>query len=282
MLEVRWRGIPPEFNDRRLRGDVHYARLPNGAWVVKRWSLVMPQPGMLKVMVRPGEFVEHRGLVHFREDGGMLMYPGSLDWKPGRVSGEVIGKSGGPLRGSTVRVVGVSTRAVVDSAGRFRFDNVPPGPHVIVVEHPQYEAFGQRAAEVTFLLDEAGARHIEIRTLSDRQVGDNLCPGRNWRWATLRTVLLDSAGMPLAKVHLNLQWLEMRRFPGPERKIIERMVDVRREDWTDSAGVAVFCSVAPGRELTLNYLEEGRPAQRVGQFKLGNQQNKAMVLRVNR
>src|SRR6185503_19750602 len=135
---------------------------------------------------------------------------------------------------------------------------------------------------VTFLLDEAGARHIEIRTLSDRQVGDNLCPGRNWRWATLRTVLLDSAGMPLAKVHLNLEWLEMRRFPGPERKVIERMVDVRREDWTDSAGVAVFCSVRPARELTLNFLEEGRPAQRVGIFKLGNQQNKAVVLRVNR
>jgi hypothetical protein len=281
-LDVRWRGLPPELNDRRVGGEVHYSRLPTGAWIVKRWSLVMPQPGMLKVWVRRGEFVEHRGLVHLREDGGMLMYPGSTDWKPGSVSGEVVGTDGGPLRWSTVRVVGFSTPVVVDSAGRFRFDSVPPGPHVIVVEHPQYEAFGQRAAEVTFLLDEGGARHIAVRTLSDREVGDNLCPGRNWRWATLRATLLDSAGTPLANTHLALEWLEMRRFRGPERALIERMVEVRREDWTDSAGVAVFCSVAPGRELTLNSLEEGRPAQPVGKFKLGNQQNKTIVLRVNR
>ena len=33
---------------------------------------------------------------------------------------------------------------------------------------------------------------------------------------------------------------------------------------------------------SLNFLEEGRPAQHVGTFKLGTFQNKAVVLRVHR
>jgi hypothetical protein len=51
---------------------------------------------------------------------------------------------------------------------------------------------------------------------------------------------------------------------------------------TDEAGVAVFCSVVPEQELTLDLMQEGSPARVIGTFKLKQQQNEAVVLRVNR
>jgi hypothetical protein len=216
------------------------------------------------------------------EQGGLIVLYGLAAGPPGRVTGEAKSSDGKPLRWARVRLVGTAHATVVDSAGRFSFDNVDPGPHAIVVEHARYDSTGLRVAEQEFVLDDGSQRSFMFVAPNDRQMGDMLCPNRNARWATLRITLIDAqASTVVPGAALRLQWLSLAYesrlgVSGP----VAVMRDVYRDGQTTSEGVAMFCSIEPGKELTLNMIEGDNRATSLATLTLGAQENRNVIVRL--
>lgn len=128
-LEVRYvnPGLPGKVEPRRFGGELHFARLPDGAWIVSRWRIRMPafhRTGVLGLRVAVHHFVESEGeVLRVRTAAGApIAYR--------RAAAEVTGtvrhpETGQALKGAEVVLVGTPYRALTDSEGRFTLEGLP-------------------------------------------------------------------------------------------------------------------------------------------------------------
>ena len=282
-LEFHWLDLPPTMRHERIGGDIQFVRLPDGTWLVHRWALRMPRPG--SVMTNRPTGMGQRDVTPdtLVEQGGLIVLHGLGDnGPPGLVTGEIKRPDRKPLRWARVRIVGTTHLATVDSAGRFAFDSVTPGFHAIVVEHPEYDAAGLRVAEREFVLDPGSERNFDFVAPTEREIGDRLCPNRNWRWPTLRVTLINElTSAPVVDTDLRLHWqtliYEARQNLAPVPVIREAHRNAR----TALDGVAVFCSIEPGKKLTLSLLESESRLRPLASLSLGLQENRATTIRVS-
>jgi hypothetical protein len=76
LVEFRYSCLPAATGNRNIGGEVHFERLPSGAWIVGRWFIRMPRydktPRMRSTGV-PGQppIVEHR-VIGLIEEGGTV------------------------------------------------------------------------------------------------------------------------------------------------------------------------------------------------------------------
>jgi hypothetical protein len=77
LVEFRYSRLPAATGNRNIGGEVHFERLPSGAWIVGRWFIRMPRydktPRMRSTGI-PGQppVVEHR-VIGLIEEGGTVM-----------------------------------------------------------------------------------------------------------------------------------------------------------------------------------------------------------------
>ena len=238
LVEFRYDRVGEGVDREAVGGEVHFARLPNGAWLVQRWHLRVPMLGRPRdplategsapwILVRPGA----RAL---SEEGGIVttdaMRPPA---RPAHIAG-VVRDSGGkrPLAGATVRLDVTGRTVVADGEGRFAFDSLPPGMVTVVASTPGYEALGLVAAN----------QSVEVRSGESRRlVRTPLAASR-----TVRCTVRDAAsGVPLAGAGVSARWMStVARPPGDS-------VPALVEATTDSRGTVAFCEVPSGRPVTL-------------------------------
>jgi hypothetical protein len=282
LVEFVWLNLPLELRNERIGGEVHFMRLPTGHWVVKRWSLTMPRPTIRQLRrmgALEGESLYSDGLA---EEGGMIVVQGVVPFeRPGLITGSVTQPNGRPLASARVRLVGTTFRAVADARGRFRFDSLPPGLYAIVAEHRDYDVFGLRAAEQEFVLVEGATRDIVLRALGEKEIADQLCPGRDWRRATLRVTLVNErTSQPMPGTRLRLRWLDVDVVVrGGLEGRVARDTDV--DLTTDQNGIAMFCSVATGRTVTLGYPVDSTGLYPLHTFRLEREQNQIATVRAS-
>src|SRR6185503_1999584 len=151
----------------RIGGELRFARLPSGAWIVRRWFNRMPQFGRSvsppvslssqqtpTVLVRPVVF-------RLREEGGEVSAEGLRAYeRPAVLTGSVSDSAHAPLAGAVVRLAGTPYAGVVAPDGTFRLDSLPPGTFDAVVEHPDYNRLGVAAARMDVSLKEGETRRI--------------------------------------------------------------------------------------------------------------------------
>ena len=166
-----------------LGGRVEFGRLPDGAWVVRRWRIRMP-----RVVQRVGRFEEVRTVssaVHgIREEGGEIVeirtLAGALVRAAGgaRLAGVVYDSaSAAPLPGAEVRLAGTPWATRTDEQGRFRMADLPEGRYRVEVNHPRLDSLAVApAGRDVVLLRDAEAR-VELATPSKREILARLCPG---------------------------------------------------------------------------------------------------------
>lgn len=261
-VDYRYTNLDDIADSLRIGGEVHFARLKSGAWIVRRWFIRMPQVGRSvsppmgltsnapSVLVRPVVF-------RLREEGGDVTAEGLRIYeKPATVIGIVQDSSRAPLPGVRVRLSGTPYSALTGVDGAFRLDSLPPGTFDVVAEHPDYEALGTLAATGEVVLKEGDTKRLSLRAVDTREIVSRLCLGKRPAAdrATLRVNVRNMAtGGPLAFANLAVTWKEFSSSGG------EIIVGTVRElgGTSDSRGGIAFCDLPARTLLTINRRVDG-------------------------
>ena len=216
--------LPATVRDTVAGGEIEFAQLPNGAWILPRWLIRAPVPvrGQLADTVRrAGSAVNVLtyppiGIPQtsrLRVTGGDLLAvrAGSETGGPPLwtrpvsslavtvVEGDSLGTS--PVPGATVAFAGSPLQEVTDLQGHVRFDGMVEGDYVIEATTPLYAALGLRPerVRVRFPATMAHVRQtMRVKTLPElvRQA----CGLDTKRAALIGTVIRDGAPLMRAPV----------------------------------------------------------------------------------
>lgn len=233
-VEFRYTGLTMAGAD-RARGEVRWAELANGRWIVREWYIRAPM-GRDRVGI-PGA-MRRRTLSAIHEVGNRveLVEGDDFAWRPDIAPGVVRGTvfdsiSAAPLAGAEVRVAGRGLRATTDLWGRFELGSVPPGLHRVTFGHPDLDTLGVVPGWETVALEPGGVREVELTVPS---------------WLTLlaRSCGERGAGAVVGVVRTR----DGRPAPGASVEAVGRtgrggapMTDV-----TDRFGSFVLCGVEEG------------------------------------
>jgi hypothetical protein len=258
VVEFQYTRLPDVPLIDRSGGEVHFTRLPNGAWIVRRWFIRMPQFGD----ARYGRWV--RTIVRrLSEEGGDVQAAGlpAAD-RQASVSGVVRDSTGYPLSGVAVRVAGMQHSTETDSLGRFRFEDVPARPLWLFTEVEEYAALGLVAAAAPVLPVPGRTVTATLRALDTQAIMPLVCPdvrGRRVGGAALRLTLVDSAtSSPLAGIRFVASWTATRverAFDDANVRSVQRM--------TDDQGGALFCDLPTRIPLEVSLVDAAGATQHV-------------------
>ena len=253
-VEFRYTRLPVLPNADRIGGEVHFARLESGAWIVDRWFIRMPQ-----VVVMPDALVPRRQL---REEGGTVITSGVI--QPVRLStlvGLVRDSAGRPLPDALVRAIGMHRQAVTGPDGTFRLDSLPPGGVSVVAHTDGYDSFAVLAAARRLQLPPGRSQRVELRARDASGIRNEACPDPNLRYlqrarerGALRLLMVDSATLvPMPGIRFLVSWpartdrtlraMSARVWTGEEHVV---------QALTDSRGAATFCDVPYGYPLEVS------------------------------
>ena len=253
----------------RVGGEVHFAKLANGAWVTSRWFLRFPQYARFVAPVDAHTRIPSiniRPTMHrLVEEGGMVFTAGlKLFERPAAVSGVVLDSAGRPFPGATIRLGGTPFTMQSEPSGNFRFDSLPAGRFSLIVEHSSYTPLGSFVGSEAVELREGAASNLTIRAPNTRQLVERLCEGKVPKEGngTIRVAVTDSVtSRPLPSLRVWLRWAG--RFVGS----VERPETLTptavggSETLTDATGTATFCDVPADVKLVFSAVKpDGKPA----------------------
>lgn len=261
-VEFTYTKLPETANAERVGGEIHFARLTNGAWVTSRWFLRMPEyvegtdPSAPILMTKP----TIRTLI---EEGGMAFGPGlRLFTTPATILGTLVDSAGRAFDGATVRLAGTPFRTQSRADGSFRLDSLPAGHFTLLAEHESYVVSGGSMSDEGVDLREGIDTRVTLRGYSTGRLADRLCPGRR-RQAGRTVVRLEAvdsvSNEPLRNLGVWLRWAG--DFVGRGEDI---MAGNRggEETRTDESGTAIFCDAPANLSLVVSAVNGvGRPAR---------------------
>jgi hypothetical protein len=249
-------------------GQVEFRRLVNGAWIVERWWLRMPQfptttlgqPVISDSRTTDREHellaAAHRRGLRVREEGGEVRYivePGEVVHGNAAVEGVVYDSTRArPLSGATVFLTTARHTTRTDADGRFRMTRLPTGTHEIAFIHPYADSLGLRVQPRPIVLTSGEYTRTEL--FIPRGTG---CPAPAIdNESTIRAdagmgavagVVYDATeGRPVAGVRVVAEWRSLstngRGFRGDPRS---------RSVRTDDEGRFVLCALPVGSEIQL-------------------------------
>lgn len=250
LREVRFRYVnaPDLLPSSSAEGQVEFAALPDGRWVVGGWTIRMP---LLERQMRPdlwqgpvkvaGYWEEGAFLRSARTWAGQALFQRSL----GSIVGVLVDSAGAsPLSRARIELRETGTMTDADSLGRFEFRELTAGTYGLMVRTPESDSLAlphlERVVEV-----EAGRTHrvrIQDRSIEERVV--ELCPPPDTEessGAALHVVLRDSVGRPYPPgTAVRITW---DRFAASESGSEIRRTTLEQTVVTDSAGVFTICGM---------------------------------------
>lgn len=291
-VEFAYTHLPVVPGGPRLGGEVHFARLPSGAWVVRRWFVRMPHYAQVTSARRGGEArgrltaTLHRVL----EEGGDVFAEGlRLFGRPATILGTVLDSLGQPLPDSYLRLSGTPFIAEADSAGRFRFDSLPAGSHTVVAENEAYGELGLLVDDLALTVEEGETRQVVLRAERTVDIAARMCPDQppaTGVTGIVRLTMLDTAtAAPLKEFPLWIRW----RVPVDSQVVLDSTVRQVRdaatgeaqtfvtrtmsthdgmESRTDAQGVVIFCGIPADRPLELHQLLPDGGSTKLHDFRL--------------
>jgi hypothetical protein len=238
-------------------GRIEFLRMPNGAWIVRRWWLRMPlwgdPPGSRPVgalnrtlmTMRPDPLMEARANgLRIHEQGAEIQFmprPASSTSEgtvvlDGTVYDSVYGR---PLVGATVFLADASGKAVTtDFLGRFHMSGLPAGHHMVDFFHPFTDSLQILAIARPVTL--TAARHTSVALAVPSSDG---CHTGTDSGAIVGFVENAANGMPMAGVEVKSAWRTPdRAATGPW---------IEGADTTDAYGRYLFCGVPLNDPLSL-------------------------------
>ncbi len=223
-VEFQYVNLPATVDDTVAGGEIEFAQLPNGAWILPRWIIRAPVPvkGQLADTVRragsavnvwsylPTDIPQSQRL---RITGGDLLAVRSRSgeeplWRR-PVSSLTLtileGDSGTTfVPGAAVTFAGSPMQIVSDDSGKVHFDGLVEGEYVIEASTPLYAALGLRPERLRVRFPNSDThldRTLRVKTLHEtvRQA----CGLDMKRAALIGTVVKD--GMPLRRAPVRVE-----------------------------------------------------------------------------
>lgn len=251
-IEFRYTRLPPTPDANRVGGEVHFARLESGAWIVDRWFIRMPQAVLV------ADDWPRRQL---REEGGsVLVDEGTTAGRLASVAGVFRDSAGRPLPGAVVRAISTNRQALTGEDGSYRLDSLPPGGLSVVVHTDGYDALATLAATRRVDLLPGSALRLDLRASNAAAMRGEFCPLTTRRTplrgggGVMRLLMIDSAtSAPLPGIGFVVTW--------PRTSVTNsRVEEWRRSAVTDARGTATFCDLPLGVDLEVSL--QGRRGER--------------------
>ncbi|MEO6445046.1 MAG: carboxypeptidase-like regulatory domain-containing protein [Gemmatimonadaceae bacterium] len=251
LVEFAYDRVREGVDSAAVGGEVHFARLPNGAWIVRRWFIRIPGLG------RPAQPLSTRGdspwvlvrptMNRLSESGGLVT---TDDLRPAvrlaTVTGVLRDSSGKrPLAQALVGIAGTARRNTPDASGRFTIDSVVPGSRALVVTAPGYDSLGVAAAQVPLELTSGESRQVQVTASDTRVLTEQLCrEAAPWGRGTLHVTVRDSAsGAAATGMQGTVGWMStIGREAGDS-------IPATTPGVAGATGSLVFCAVPSGRSL---------------------------------
>ena len=178
-IEYNYTNLPISTDPRYAGGRTEFERLPNGAWVVRRWYVRAPRVGRLSESDR-------ERVVGAHEEGGEILDAiiaggASVTLVPrvsiGGIAFDSVHKR--PLQGAQVYLSGTPFRTTSGENGSFRLDSIPAGEYYIALSHPSFDLLPEHPlpARVQAVSD---TRNVNVGTPSVESLLARLCPADKW------------------------------------------------------------------------------------------------------
>jgi hypothetical protein len=245
---------PLRAQERSARGELHFARVSNGGWVITRWSVHMPslelsRPWRLtkqRLAKAPPELV----VSGYREVGGELMsVSGDADtlWRhtPVTISGVVADSTGNAVPGARVVTEAAERGAVADSYGRFAVRSVLPGDLALEVHTAALDSLSTFVRSSATIFDSTS--DLDLRIPTPESVVRAMCgsafansSAKGGTGIALVSLTADYARANLSRAKATIEWLSPDGTP--------HWVDAR----PDREGIAHFCGVPVRQTLILS------------------------------
>ena len=245
----------------RVGGEMQFARLANGAWLVRRWFLRVPMNGRSQDAVAtegssPWILVRPSALALSEEGGEVTTDEQHPALRLATLVGTLRDSSGQrPLTGAMVRIAGTTRETTPDTDGRFTFDGLSPSQFTVAVRAPGYDTFGITALEQSVAVDEGEVRRATFTAPSARGIAPRLCGGREVPFGrgTVHLTVRDSAtGRAMEGVAATAHWM------STIGRVVGDSVPVTADQRSDTRGMLTFCEVPSDRTVTIQLAAPGR------------------------
>ena len=179
-LAFSYVNVPPA-PSRFAGGEMAFARMRTGGWVISRWSIQMPLFDQVSLAPSVGRVLGQREVrvSEIRVAGGELAAVVSgrdTVWShpPVTLTGRVLDSlSRDPVVRARVTLQGTPLGGMTDDRGRFAIEGVVPGEYTAELRTPGLDSLN--AVQTTPVVVADSAATVEIRALSPRQFEAALC-----------------------------------------------------------------------------------------------------------
>ncbi len=265
-LEFQYVNRPEEHERGAADGQVTFGSLPNGAWVVRDWSLRLPMLGRRANRSRTfvlGYLVQGGTVWRVTRPDGTTV----LEAATATVSGSVVDSlESGPVGGGRVRSEDdpESAGAPVGGDGRFILAGLPPGEQTVKVHHPSLDTLGLGPASFPVEAKEGEIASVRLRLPGVREMLTAACAdddGGSAGAAILGRVLDGGRPAAGALVRVRLRGSGPAAFSLLSRAAPLRgdregplwSTDAQDEGWVattlDERGIFLLCGVSRGARL---------------------------------
>ncbi|MFL5539421.1 MAG: carboxypeptidase regulatory-like domain-containing protein [Longimicrobiaceae bacterium] len=196
-------------------GRVEFRRMPNGAWIVSRWRILMPSaqaaaysyatPIPSSQSLRPTIAEESGQVVEVRLQDGTPVETAAV----ARITGVVFDSTRGrPLAGARVSLAGTADSTRTDAEGRFTLPRLAEGVYALAFEHPRLDSlhFVPDPALVTVMPPQELRRDLAIPSVASILAAPCHAAEGSAVGAAVGHVTDRAAGEPLSGVPLIATW----------------------------------------------------------------------------
>ncbi len=231
-------------------GRTDYQQLSNGAWLVSRWEIRMPEGGTQRSRRLVPEEVRRVGGevldARINERESIALVPSFA------VTGTVFDSlRNEPMRGARVSLAGTPFGSVTDSRGAFRMDSVPRGDYYLTLSHQRLDSVPSPMVPQRVRIDST-TRALQLATPDPARLRSVLCPRETMMELAIRQqrvgdelgvvrvqVLDDRSGEPIRGVKVSINW-------QASMPILEARGPRALESNTNAEGQALLCGVPAG------------------------------------
>jgi hypothetical protein len=225
-------------------GEIVFAGLPNGTWVVKEWRIRMPR---LEERRGAGGAVRYH-VLGYRDEGGQVRSIATADGRvvqddehAAGVTGVVTDSAGRPAPGARVWIQGADREARTGEDGTFAFPDLGVGTWRVGATTPRLETFGHGGTTAEVDVAAGTAPEVRLALPSVRSLALARCdaPSTDEEGVVFGRVV-DEDGRPVPHATVRVLWAAVR---GTARPNMLRIGEDGFATEADEEGVFAVCGV---------------------------------------